>query len=310
MPTQHSNFAVSPTQPNLVDDARLQSTASPHLFPHAAIGKLRQFLGCTFGGFLLLAVLLKLQATVPDAYYFGIWGPVPLVFVAICAQAFVAAAMLRHSDQRLSWALAAVLFLCLFAVALEKSVTGLSDCGCFGVVRSNARTTAIMDGVVLAFCASFWWIGFRRPAEDSSFANSINQMKNALAGAAAFLLVGLATVAALTIAGLGEANGTRTLQVPISPLTVQSIDDASRMFVVQLPFHNRGRASVRIIGFSSGCSGKCSTALPIEIEPGETATLEIHSKFATGTRNGLVSVPVFTSDAGTLMNRVRFVAQR
>lgn len=129
-------------------------------------------------------------------------------------------------------------------------------------------------------------------------------------GAGTFVCIGMAVVTVFTVGGIGRANATPSLQVPLNPITVDSFDPKTGAFAVALPFYNRSAEPVNIVGVSGGCAGKCATVLPLTVLPGQVITLEIHSRFPAGARNGVVSVPVFTTDAVNLVTRVRFVAQR
>jgi hypothetical protein len=227
-------------------------------------------------GLLLIAAAgLKLYGLGVSAVPQVGWFAQPWVQLAVAEWELVLGLwLISGAAARLSWWAALFTFAAFAAVSGYLGSIGVASCGCFGTIQASPWWAFGVDVAALALLA----VGCPR-AENVSPGSIHRAMPEGLkwVGGAAALLVGLATVATLAYgspaAALARLRG-ESLTVA-DPYLDFGTGKPGNKLEATATIRNWSDRPVRLIGGTSDCSCTALADLPLTVEPGGFARLQI-----------------------------------
>jgi len=233
----------------------------------------------SLGLFLGVAALFKLHGLglgTPSAGFFE--DPVVQIF-AIAVELQLGVVILCRSDLTVSWTSAVLVFCVFTGVSSYQLYRGFATCGCLGQVHVYPGTILMVDLTILGALVAvspFVYRGKRLGA--ALLAGGWQSARYACI----FAISGLSlALTAQFVLGSGPATLAFLRNDPIilSP-TQLDIGTGKRTEIVMASMEVTNRRSHRVRLYGGSCDCLCSSLvdLPLDLEPGQTATIRIRIK--------------------------------
>jgi hypothetical protein len=261
--------------------------------PFASFRVLSRVLGIV----LLVAAAAKIHGLAvspvsPVGFFSQAWVQVAVVQLEILLGLW----FLTGKAPALAWLSALSLFGAFATITFYEAIVGQASCGCMGKIEVNPWIAFALDSVALALL--LWCM----PTRDV-WAKSLQSAPTAWLGESLWALIGsVALVGGFSVAGLvwlGSVDAALAVLrgdiVSVEPSFVdlgQAAAAETREAKIQVT--NRLAKPLTIIGGTSDCSCVATRDLPIELEPGATATLHVRVRYP--------------NDAGRFMRTAAFIA--
>ncbi len=234
---------------------------------------------------LVFAMLTKLAAgrelvAIVNPFVDGLtMGSHSLVAVEAC----IAATVLFFLGSRLAHLILLATFVLLTIVSFGLVVRGVSDCGCFGVIKTNTKAVFAFDLTILLALVTT----FPRSASGEGWSPTWREISRY----AAVSLLGFLLAAAVgeLISGRTPAQFIRTLSGAPAVSLESDVADLGNVpvgtpMVATFTIHNTSRSVLTIVGGTDNCSVASFCSFPASIKPGgdKTVALRVRPKGSAG----------------------------
>lgn len=232
-----------------VGDATDQTLGSECL---PGLSHLRLWAAYLIGSLFLVSAGLKLHHGLHDMLYFSDWGwenlLQPLIAWGLTTVSFF---LLRNSGVRFTWAIVSAVMMILFGVSIVNSISGVKDCGCFGVVSMAPSVIALLDGLLLLL--SLVLLFNTRGKIELLFSPALSCVLESL------LVVSL--VAIIMIFALLVNQNNSTLIAPVKPIIGTPVEGRPGWFTLKLPI--KSPEALTIVGAEASCGYQIGEVLPL-----------------------------------------------
>lgn len=239
----------------------------------------------------IFASCAKLFGTIHDLVYFE-YAPITIWFDSIVILAEVSLGMLVFVCWRSVkvWGCVLVFSLALTLVTLGNVMTGVADCGCLGVVRSQPIQMLAVDVfLVLSSLTALKMIPFGEDQHAKSISTTLIQSTLFV-----FLMTGFFAFAFYF--NLGKELIAVRVQPIASTLSNEKVAGAQVLIQVR----NKSEKQFEIVGIKTPCKTVFDISLPIVIEAGSSAYLPVRTEFPNGTNFGNLSFQLYSGEFDSL----------
>jgi len=225
------------------------------------------------GLFLLATAALKLHALGTSSIAAGGWlGQAWVQLLAAEWEVVLGLWLISGAFPKSSWLAAVVTFMAFAAVSGYLGIAGADSCGCLGAVETSPWWAFGLDAFALLLLAAV------RIREESTFA--LNGCRAAWVGTVAAVLA-IATAAGAWLFGTPE---TAVARLRGETLSAANVDFGSGkpgdVLEAATTIRNNSDRAIRLLGGTSDCTCTTIRDLPVVIEPGDAALVNIQLRIS------------------------------